>query len=185
MDNPALKEDESEELLWYCVKSKPRQEHTAKRSLLREVGAEVFCPMLKFERARSSGKVKVTEAMFPGYLFARFCYREKHRHVMASLGVAHILKFGGIVAVVPETVIKELRASVASDETVEIPTNFRVGEEVQLLQGPFRGVRAIVTQVMPAQARIKVLLELLGMEREVEIEDSGVIPDIAHPLAGS
>jgi hypothetical protein len=36
---------------------------------------------------------------------------------------------------------------------------------------------------MPAQARVKVLLELLGMEREVEVEESGVLPDLSHPLA--
>jgi len=54
---------------------------------------------------------------------------------------------------------------------------------VKLITGPFSGVRALVTQVMPAQARVKVLLELLGMEREVEIESSGVMPDIVHPLA--
>jgi len=28
-----------------------------------------------------------------------------------------------------------------------------------------------------------VLLELLGMEREVEIEASGVLPDVSHPLS--
>jgi hypothetical protein len=30
---------------------------------------------------------------------------------------------------------------------------------------------------------VKVLLELLGMEREVEIDESGVLPHISHPLA--
>jgi transcription antitermination factor NusG len=54
---------------------------------------------------------------------------------------------------------------------------------VQVLQGAFSGIKAIVTQVLPAQARVKVLLELLGMEREVEIAENGVLPRIAHPLA--
>jgi hypothetical protein len=30
---------------------------------------------------------------------------------------------------------------------------------------------------------VKVLLELLGMEREVLVDESGVLPDVAHPLA--
>jgi hypothetical protein len=30
---------------------------------------------------------------------------------------------------------------------------------------------------------VKVLLEILGMEREVEVETSRVLPDISHPLA--
>jgi len=174
---------ESEELYWFCVKCKPRQESTAKRSILRDIGAEVFCPMLRFERARRTGRVRVTEAMFPGYLFARFNYKTTHRHLGACHGVSHIVKFGGIAAIVGEEIIHALREAVVDKETVEIRTHIEVGTEVQVLQGAFSGIKAIVTQVLPAQARVKVLLELLGMEREVEIAESGVLPRIAHPLA--
>ena len=174
---------ENEELHWFCIKCKPRQESTAKRSILRDIGAEVFCPMLRFERARRSGRVRVTEAMFPGYLFARFSYRNQHRHLGACHGVSHVVKFGGIAAVVGEDIIKALREAVVGEETVEIRTQVEVGTEVQVLKGAFRGITALVTQVLPAQSRVKVLLELLGMEREVEIEESGVLPQIAHPLA--
>ena len=63
----------SENVHWYCVKARPRQERSAKVALANEVGIEVFCPLLRFERARKSGRVRVLEAMFPGYLFARYC----------------------------------------------------------------------------------------------------------------
>jgi transcriptional antiterminator RfaH len=174
---------DSEEPHWFCIKTKPRHESTAKRILVRDTGIEVFCPMLRFERARKTGRVKVTEAMFPGYLFGFFNYRRSHRHVAASIGVSHILKFGGIPAVLHPSIIDSLRNAVVSEETVEIPTSITPGDEVKLLQGPFAGVRALVTQVMPAQSRVKVLLELLGMEREVEVEENHVLPDISHPLA--
>jgi transcriptional antiterminator RfaH len=180
-----MKDFENEELHWFCIKCKPRQESTAKRSILRDIGAEVFCPMLRFERARLSGRVCVTEAMFPGYLFARFNYRSQNRHLGACHGVSHIVKFGGIATVVSDGIIKALREAVADEETIEIRTQVEVGSEVQILHGPFSGIRALVTQVLPAQARVKVLLELLGMEREVEIDESGVLPHIAHPLAPS
>lgn len=174
---------ETEDPHWFCIKTKPRLEATAKRILIRDTGIEVFCPMLRFERARKSGRVKVTEAMFPGYLFGFFNYRASHRHVAASIGVSHIVKFGGIPAVLHQEIIQSLREAVVSEETVEIPTCIQPGDEVKLLQGPFAGVRALVTQVMPAQARVKVLLELLGMEREVVVEAGSVLPDVAHPLA--
>ena len=174
---------EDEELRWFCVKTKPRNESAARRMLMRDVGIEVFCPMLRFERVRRSGKVKVTEAMFPGYVFAKFNYRAQHRHVAGTHGVSTIVRFGGIPSIVPDDVVAELRASVVDQETIEIPTNIQVGEEVQLVEGPFSGIRALVTQVLPAQERVKVLLEILGMEREVEVETSRVLPKISHPLA--
>jgi len=168
---------------WYCVKARPRQERSAKAALANEAGIEVFCPMLRFERARKSGRVRVVEAMFPGYLFARFCYEEKNRLVSTSNGVSTIIAFGGIPAVVPEAIINELRASVADGETVEIPASLSIGEEVQMVEGPFQGLRAIVTSVMPARARVTVLLELLGMEREVEVAEAAVLPNVIHPMA--
>jgi transcriptional antiterminator RfaH len=60
-----------------------------------------------------------------------------------------------------------------------------VGEEVNVISGPFRGFRAVVSRVMPARERVAVLLEVLGMEREVEISFDTVIADIPHPMTRS
>lgn len=181
-DRPFIVFD-STDLHWFCVKTKPRLERAARISIEQDVGVEVFCPLLRFERARSSGRVRVTEAMFPGYVFVRFSYASQHRHIAACRGVSHIVKFGGLPSVVPEAVIKELCSSVVETDTIEISTAIEPGEEVELLKGPFAGLQALVTQVLPAQTRIKVLLELLGMEREVEVDSVDVLPSIPHPLA--
>ena len=171
------------EALWYCVKTRTRLEQTAKRGLQIDVGIEVFCPLLRFERARASGRIRVVEAMFPGYIFARFPYAELHRRVAATNGVSTVVSFGGIPSVVGESIIQELRSVIADGETVEIPSSIRVGGEVQVVEGPFKGIRAVVTQVMPARARVTVLLELLGMEREVEVNEQSVMHDVSHPMA--
>ncbi len=172
-----------EEPHWYCVKTRPRQERSAKFALRKEPGVELFCPLLRFERARKSGRVRVTEAMFPGYVFARFDYFKHSRLVASANGVSTIVSFGGQPAAVPDDVILELRASVSDGETIEIPTNLSIGEEVQVVAGPFQGIRAVVTNLMPGRQRVTVLLELLGMEREVEVSDSMVLPDVLHPMA--
>ncbi len=176
---------DEEPLRWYCIKTKPRQELTARRWLQTDIGLDVFCPQIRFERARRSGKVRVTEAMFPGYVFARFLYTPLYRRVATANGVATIVSFGGVPAFVPDGVIEELRASVSCGETVEIPSRIEAGDEVDLIAGPFQGVKAIVTRVLPARQRVAVLLEILGMEREIEIDESTVIAPRAHPLAAN
>ena len=60
-------------------RGKPKQEGLATRLLRSELGMEVFCPKIRFKRARSTGVAWVSEAMFPGYLFAGFIYPELHR----------------------------------------------------------------------------------------------------------
>lgn len=172
----------SENPLWYCIKTRPRQERSARHWLETETGLEVFCPLLSFERPRQSGKVRVVEAMFPGYLFARFDFPNASRRVCTTNGVAKIVGFGGKPSVVPEEVIRQLRDAVAGDETVYIPSAIKPGEEVQVIEGPFRGIRALVTRVLPGRDRVHILLELLGIEREVEVSADAVLPDVEHPL---
>ncbi len=93
------------------------------------------------------------------------------------------MAFGGQPAAVPDAIIQELRGLVKDEETVVIEPAVTVGEEVNVVAGPFRGLKAIVSRVMPARERVALLLEVLGMEREVEVAMETVLPDIPHPMA--
>jgi len=172
----------SEELLWYCVKTKPKQEGIATRLLRGELDLEVFCPKIRFKRARSTGVAWVTEAMFPGYLFVRFVYPELHRRIAATSGVAKTLAFGGYPVVIEESIISDLRRHIADGETVEISSEIKEGEEIKVIEGPFLGVRALVTRVLPSRERVAILLNMLGQEREIEVSAEAVLPDVRHPL---
>ena len=174
----------SEELLWYCVRARTKQEGGATRLLRSELGLEVFCPKIRFKRARSTGVAWVNEAMFPGYLFVRFVYPELYRRIAATSGVVKTLAFGGRPCVLDESIITDLRKHVADGETIEIASDIKEGEEVKVIEGPFLGVRALVTRVLPAGERVAILLNLLGQEREVEVSSRTVLPDVRHPLAG-
>lgn len=168
---------------WYCVRVRPKQEAVTARMLRAETGIEVFCPFVRFKRARRDGTMWVTEGMFPGYLFGRFAFAEQHRHVLSISGVSTIVRFGEQPSIVPDAIITELQAHVTNDETIVIAQPIQPGAEVRIVEGAFAGVKAVVSRVMPARERVAVLLEVLGMEREVEIASSGVLPDATHPLA--
>lgn len=172
-----------DEPLWYCVKTGTRQEAAATRMLRAELGLEVFCPRIRFKRARVTGVAWVHEAMFPGYLFARFSYPLLHRRIAATSGVARILSFGGRPSVVEDSVIWDLSRHVNDGETVEISSEIREGEEVKIVEGPLIGVRALVSRVLPARERIAILLSMLGEEREIEVPAAAVLPDLRHPLS--
>lgn len=175
----------NDDLHWFCLRTKPKTERITSTLLRAEVGIEVFCPFLRFERARRSGRVWVTEAMFPGYLFARFRYQTQFRQIQATRGVMTIVSFGGAPSVVSEGIVHELRGLVKDEETVLIEPTVEIGEEVNVVDGPFRGIKAVVSRVMPGRERVALLLEVLGMEREVEVGLKSVLPDIPHPMARS
>ncbi|MBE7157039.1 MAG: hypothetical protein INR62_01145, partial [Rhodospirillales bacterium] len=65
---------------WYCVRTQPRQEHVAAGHLRRLDEVEIFCPRIRLKKCQRNGSaVVVTEAVFPGYLFARFPFAQRHR----------------------------------------------------------------------------------------------------------
>jgi len=167
-----------EGLHWYCIRAQPKRENITAVHLRQDLGFEVFSPRIRFKRSRVTGVAWVDEAMFPGYVFVRFDYVPYYRHVQAVRGVSRIVSFGGIPSVVPVAAIDELRAYVADSETVVIDAQLKAGEEVDVVSGPFRGLRAVVTRVLPAKERVSILLELLGTEREVEVGNDAVLPDM-------
>jgi transcriptional antiterminator RfaH len=154
-----------------------KREHIAASHLQREAGAEVFLPRIRFQRSTRQGIVWVTEALFPNYLFARFNWRTAFRHVQHARGVAVIVHFGERWPTVPDDVIAELRRALGPDNLHVIPTVLEAGDNVEIAEGAFSGLRAVVTQVMPARDRVRVLLEFLGRQTAVELDARMVIKD--------
>jgi transcriptional antiterminator RfaH len=162
--------------LWFCVRSQPKHEHIA-AARLREGGLEVFLPRLRFKKATARGPAWVTEALFPNYLFARFDYAASHRLVRAAAGVSSIVHFGQHVPAVPEETIAELRARLGTEELHVLPESFAPDDRVQIAEGAFAGLTAVVTQVMPAKERVKVLLTFLGQQTMVDVSASTLVKE--------
>ena len=161
---------------WFCVRSRPKHEHIA-AARLREAGLEVFLPRLRFKKGSVRGPVWVTEALFPNYLFARFSLHAALRLVRSAAGVSHVVHFGELIPTVPDEVVTELRARLGAEELHVIPENFAPDERVQISGGALHGLSAVVTQVMPAKERVKVLLEFLGRQTVVEVDAAALVPE--------
>lgn len=168
---------------WYCLQTAPKREGKVATLLQRECGAEVFAPKIRFRRSRAGNPIWWTEALFPGYVFARFAFFRQHRQVRALPGVCTIVHFGDKPAVLADEVLAALRDSIGGAETLEIASVAEPASEVVIIKGPLRGLQLLVTRVMPAHERVAVLMEFLGAEREVEIDAASAIP--AHPRGHS
>ena len=168
---------------WYCVRSQYKHEHIATAHLRMLDGVIVFCPRIRFKRASRRGVVWVTEGMFPGYLFARFGLSEMHRQVRYTHGVIGIVRFGDRYATVEDGVLAPLRDHTDFAEVKEMNFELSQGDWVKVTEGAFVGLEALITQVLPAKERVKVLMEFLGRNVEAEVEQANVLPQVVHPLA--
>jgi transcription antitermination factor NusG len=142
---------------------------------LRTENIEVYLPRIRFKKASVRGPVWVTEALFPNYLFARFDWRESSRLVRHASGVSTVVHFGMSVPTVPDEVISELRQRVGEKDLHVLPDQFAEGDAVQLTSGPLRGLMAVVTRLMPAKERVEILLNFLGRQTAVEMDQTGLV----------
>ena len=173
----------SAETAWYCLRSQPKHEHIAAAHLRILEGVTVFCPRIRFKRPTRQGLAWVTEAMFPGYLFARFELAEMHRQVRYAHGVSGIVRFADRYPTIEEGALAQLRDHTGVTEIKELSYELSQGDRVKIVNGTFTGLEAVVTQVLPAKERVKLLMDFLGRKIEAEVERSNVLPQVGHALA--
>jgi transcriptional antiterminator RfaH len=168
---------------WYCVRSRPKHEHIAAVHLRRLDGVTVFCPRIRFKRTTRRGLVWFVEAMFPGYLFAQFELGKMHLQVRYAHGVTSIVRLGDRYPTIEDEALTQLRDTTGVTEVKELNYVISQGDQVKLVDGVFYGLEAVVTQVLPAKERVKVLMDFLGRRIEAEVERSSVLVQVTHPLA--
>lgn len=158
------------DIFWYCLRSQPKHEHIAAAHLKLMDDVDVFLPRIRFKRVTKRTSMYVTEALFPGYLFARFNLMSAFRKVQSVPGVSKIVNFNNEWPFIQDSVIEDLKQLVGTEEPRVVSTNnIHSGSRVIIAEGPFQGFEALVQQVLPAQLRIAVLIELLGQHTRVEI----------------
>jgi len=155
---------------WYALRSKPRKEDVLWRQVLSR-NIETFYPRLRVNPVNP--RSRKLRPYFPGYLFVKADLEELGRSVFQwmphSMG---LITFGGEPATVPPHLIEALRKRVEEINIAggEVFDGLQSGDAVRISEGPFKGYEAIFDARLPGNERVRVLLELLGTQRQVPIE---------------
>ena len=159
---------------WFCLVSHRKHEHIAAAQLVEQQGVKVFAPRIRFRRPTRHGPVWATEALFPGYFFARIGPSSLRRAHYAPQ-VRGIVHFGNSWPAIPDRTIEELEKAVGGGEVRVISPEVAAGDEVRIIEGTFHGFEAVVTRVMPARERVAVLLDFLGRQTVVELSGGALV----------
>ncbi|MDB6027489.1 MAG: nusG [Verrucomicrobiales bacterium] len=123
----------------------------------------------------------MVESLFPNYLFVRFELSSMLSEVKYTSGVSHVLQFGGRYPTIADDIIENLQTSFAQEE-LQLSSDLPVeGDSVVIADKAFWGMQAVVLRVMPAQDRIRVLIEMLGRATAIELRLGSVVPAL-QPL---
>lgn len=176
--------DPAPEPAWFCVQTQPKREHIAASNLRQDTHVEVFLPRIRYRRSTRRGPAWVTEALFPGYLFARFCLPSLLRRVQSLRGVRGVVHFGHRWPSLPDLFITELRSIVGDAEIKTLSPDLNPGDAVEVVTGAFQGFQALVARVIPRRHRISVLLDFLGRQTSVELSTHQVVQNSTTLRAG-
>ena len=156
---------------WYCVRTQPKREAIAAAQVVLLDGVDVFAPRIRFRRNTKRGKVWFEEALFPGYIFARFDMLNNCRAVSSAVGVRGLVRFSGECAQISNAIVEALRAEQVDEclpRVVDEPVMVQ-GDEAQVVAGAFIGLHAVITNVLSGGERVKILMKLMGTAVEAEI----------------
>jgi transcriptional antiterminator RfaH len=170
---------------WFCLRTHLKREHIAAGQLRQDPEIEVFLPRVRYERSVRSRRTWITEALFPNYIFARFDLAACGRRVRSGRAVRDMVHFGNRYPTIPDMVIEELRTAIGPDSLCVVQNSFDPGEPVRIAGGPFHDLDAVVTRAMPGQRRVAVLLDFLGRQTNVELDDSQLMPVTERPRLAS
>jgi transcriptional antiterminator RfaH len=166
---------DTENLAWYCARTKPKHEHIAAATLRKNLGLEAFLPRLRIERPTRRGAVRSVEPLFPCYVFVRCEIGEMMDQIKYTNGVSSLVRFGGKTPVVEDAIIEELQDCFEADEPMTVEHRLIPGTEVSVAGGAFDGMRAHVLRNMPAKRRVQILLDVLGQPTPVEVDRNAVV----------
>jgi len=148
---------------WFVINTKPKKEFQVER-IFTEAGFNIYNP--KYVREKS------VRPFFPGYAFLVFDHPAQYQLVKFTRGVKKIVGQGENPTPVPESVIlsikgREINGLVELEKHGEEP---RVGDLIEVAEGPLRGLKGIFKKEIGDKERVMILLNFVSFQGQLLIE---------------
>jgi len=163
---------------WFAVYTKSRHEKRVYQQLLPKI-EEVFLPLVRVWSRRKDRRVKYDKPLLPGYLFFRDILSPANRRsVLETFGVVRILSSKAGEQALPEPIpdeqIESLKVLIESRHEIHSCDYLSVGEEVEVIAGPFMGAYGKLLRVNPKKSRLVVSIDLINQAVAVDIHVADV-----------
>jgi len=148
---------------WFVINTKPKKEFQVKK-IFGEAGFDYYNPVYE-----SEGKVK---PFFPGYGFLYFEFPGQYQLVRFTRGVKRVVGNREGPIPIPEEVIQEIKGREVNGliELAKYGEEPAVGDEVEIAEGPWKGLRGIFKKELSDKDRVMILLSYVSYQGQLLIE---------------
>jgi len=158
---------------WYALHVRPRFEKHV-QTHLEEKGYQVFYPTYTSTRQWSDRVKTLAFPLFPGYVFCRFNVHAR-LPILITPGVNQVVGSGKTPITVDEAELAAIRRVMESGLAAQPWPYLKVGESVQIENGPLEGLTGIVTRIKSSD-RLVVSVSLLMRSVAVELDSHWIKP---------
>lgn len=163
---------------WYVIHTYSGYENKVKTNLEKRMESmnmedeifQILVPM-EDELKIKDGKQKTTQRkVFPGYVLIQMVMTDDSWYVVRNTtGVTGFVGTGAKpVPLYEHEVTKILRQMGVTEAKMTI--DFEVGENVQVVEGPFENFIGVIEEISPEKGKVKVLVSMFGRETPVELD---------------
>jgi len=159
---------------WYVVFTFGGYENIVKDNLLKMIEKnnlqeriiDIQIPVEDVVVEKNGKRVVVQQKMFPCYVLLKMKYANDLWHLIVNTrGVTSFVGPQGKPTALDEDDIKRMRL-----EKVTVESNYKVGDKVQVVDGPLQGFIGEVEQVDLSNRKIRVSVSMFGRQTPVELE---------------
>lgn len=179
---------------WYVLHTYSGMENKVKQNLdarvqnfgMEDYIFETVVPTEEVVEIRNGARKTITRVYLPGYVLVRMDLTDESwgivRHTPSVTGFVGQsttpipLTFDEVVSMLTPSVVAKVNREMAGQapspkakRKVEV-ADFEEGESVQIIDGPFAGVPAVITEINTNSQRLKASVEILGRSTPVDLE---------------
>ena len=171
--------DKKDERHWYAVHTYSGYEDAVSRYLRQRVDSlsmndkifEIVVPKEKKVKIKNNKRKIFEEKIYPGYVLVNMIMDEDSWYVVRN--TPRVTGFVGADGTKPtplsEEEIKELMSRMKGDE-VKFKIEFRAGELVKIIDGPFKECEGKISEIDDEHGRLKIMVPIFGRDTAVELD---------------
>ena len=178
MPNP-VKKEESKISQWFAVHTYAGYEDAVARYLEQRVESlemrdkifKVVVPKEKSIKIRNGKRITVEEKIYPGYVLVQMTMEPDSWYVVRN--TPRVTGFVGSDSTNPTPLsfeeVESLMARMGQKEP-SLKFDFKLGETVRIIDGPFKDYDGKISEVDESRGRIKIMVPVFGRDTAVELD---------------
>jgi len=164
---------------WYVIHTYSGHENKVKTNLKRAIAAagleeqfgEIVVATEEFAEMRDGRRTVSKRKTFPSYVLVEMELNDETRHLVISVpGVTRFVGSGNNPIAMSRPEVERIKGRIdgTAADAEEVP--YRVGDHVQVTDGPFSDFTGVVDEVNAEREKVKVMVSIFGRATPVELD---------------